>query len=158
MFYLVKALATLGAFFIAAGAYHAHEHSQQSFFAQEDVQQVHSTFSGPTWAEKYGTQFDQSFSGPLSFSHLPYFRCLENEAASFDIAVIGLPFDTAVTYRPGYLYLIRRPDWQSSSQFFSGLELVLVLLLSAQGVAGSAKLGDTHFLGQIILLNLATKL
>ncbi|KIM47554.1 hypothetical protein M413DRAFT_15739 [Hebeloma cylindrosporum] len=50
---------------------------------------------------RYGTQFDQSFSGPLSFSHLPYFRCLENEAADFDIAVLGLPFDTAVTYRPG---------------------------------------------------------
>lgn len=109
MIYSVKILATLGAtLFLVAKAHQAHlsEHCQQSPFAQEEVQHVHSTFSGPTWAEKYGTQFDQSFSGPLSFSHLPYFRCLENEAASFDIAVIGLPFDTAVTYRPGYLYPI----------------------------------------------------
>ncbi|KAH9486323.1 Putative agmatinase 1 [Psilocybe cubensis] len=57
--------------------------------------------SDKTWLEKYGSQFDQSFSGPLSFSHLPYFRCLENEQESFDIAILGMPFDTAVTYRPG---------------------------------------------------------
>jgi len=98
-----KTLATLGALFLIGKAHHTHpsEHHKQLSFAQEEGQRVHSTFSGPTWAEKYGAQFDQSFSGPLSFSHLPYFRCLENEAASFDIAVIGLPFDTAVTYRPG---------------------------------------------------------
>jgi agmatinase len=118
MFYLVKILATLGAFLLVAKAQsheHASKHSQQSPFAPE---KVHSTLSGPTWAEKYGTQFDQSFSGPLSFSHLPYFRCLENEAVSFDIAVIGLPFDTAVTYRPGYLYPIRRPTGKAHCIFF----------------------------------------
>ena len=54
-----------------------------------------------TWLEKYGPQIDQTFSGPLSFSHLPYSRCLEDEDASFDIALLGMPFDTAVTYRPG---------------------------------------------------------
>ncbi|KAL9716388.1 hypothetical protein Ac2012v2_000835 [Leucoagaricus gongylophorus] len=55
----------------------------------------------PTWLEKYGPQVDQPFSGPLSFSHLPYHRCLEREDVSFDIAILGMPFDTAVTYRPG---------------------------------------------------------
>jgi len=55
----------------------------------------------PTWRSKYGSQHDQPFSGPLSFAHLPYARCLENEAASFDIAILGMPFDTGVTYRPG---------------------------------------------------------
>ncbi|KAI0735046.1 Arginase/deacetylase [Earliella scabrosa] len=53
------------------------------------------------WIEKYGPQIDQPFSGPLSFSHLPYSRCLEDESAQFDIALLGMPFDTAVTYRPG---------------------------------------------------------
>jgi agmatinase len=57
------------------------------------------------WAQKYGpTQDDQPFSGPLSFSHLPYVRCLDSSyagAALFDIALLGLPFDTAVSYRPG---------------------------------------------------------
>ncbi|PSS29567.1 hypothetical protein PHLCEN_2v2715 [Hermanssonia centrifuga] len=53
------------------------------------------------WLEKYGKQIDQPFSGPLSFSHLPYSRCLEDTTAEFDIALLGMPFDTAVTYRPG---------------------------------------------------------
>ncbi|KAF8910072.1 Arginase/deacetylase [Gymnopilus junonius] len=60
-----------------------------------------SPLEDKTWLEKYGPQIDQAFSGPLSFSHLPYFRCLENAEADFDIAILGMPFDTAVTYRPG---------------------------------------------------------
>ncbi|KII94050.1 hypothetical protein PLICRDRAFT_36283 [Plicaturopsis crispa FD-325 SS-3] len=55
----------------------------------------------PTWLEKYGAQSDQTFSGPLSFSHLPYTRCLEDESVPFDIGIFGLPFDTGVSYRPG---------------------------------------------------------
>ncbi|KAJ6541802.1 Arginase/deacetylase [Mycena capillaripes] len=54
-----------------------------------------------TWLEKYGKQIDQPFSGPLAFSHLPYTRCLENEEEQFDIAILGMPFDTGVSYRPG---------------------------------------------------------
>ena len=54
-----------------------------------------------TWAEKYGAQYDLPFTGPLAFSHLPYIRCLENASPAFDIALLGMPFDTAVTYRPG---------------------------------------------------------
>ncbi|CAE6421064.1 unnamed protein product [Rhizoctonia solani] len=56
-----------------------------------------------TWADKYGSQFDMSFSGPLSFAHLPYTKCLEaeNERHLFDIAILGMPFDSAVSYRPG---------------------------------------------------------
>ncbi|KAI5898066.1 Arginase/deacetylase [Schizophyllum commune H4-8] len=53
------------------------------------------------WLEKYGPQYDQPFSGPLSFSHLPYHTCLEQEALDYDIAIIGMPFDTGVTYRNG---------------------------------------------------------
>ncbi|KAH9944277.1 Arginase/deacetylase [Epithele typhae] len=67
-----------------------------------DVQDFAPSGSTPqTWLEKYGPQIDQAFSGPLSFSHLPYARCLEDENAGFDIALLGMPFDTAVTYRPG---------------------------------------------------------
>ncbi|KAF7337729.1 Arginase/deacetylase [Mycena sanguinolenta] len=47
-----------------------------------------------TWLEKYGKQIDQPFSGPLAFSHLPYTRCLEDETELFDIAILGMPFDT----------------------------------------------------------------
>src|SRR6266404_836080 len=57
--------------------------------------------SSKSWSEKYGPQFDLAYTGPLSFSHLPYFRCLEDASPVFDVAVLGMPFDTAVTYRPG---------------------------------------------------------
>lgn len=67
------------------------------------------TNHSPTWLEKYGAQIDQPFSGPLSFSHLPYHRCLEEENSKFDIALLGLPFDTGVSYRPGYLHYPSRP-------------------------------------------------
>jgi agmatinase len=77
-------------------------------FAHTDYNQAHfgsnhaiHPIAGPTWVEKYGPQIDQSFSGPLSFSHLPYVRCLQEENTNFDIAILGLPFDTAVTHRPG---------------------------------------------------------
>lgn len=53
------------------------------------------------WVAKYGPQIDQTFSGPLAFSHLPYTRCLDDNSARFDIALLGMPFDTGVSYRPG---------------------------------------------------------
>lgn len=56
---------------------------------------------GATWKSKYGEQIDLPFTGPLSFSHLPYTRCLDNETALFDVGIIGLPFDTGTSYRPG---------------------------------------------------------
>ena len=63
-----------------------------------------------TWTEKYGSQYDLLFSGPLSFSHLPYAKCLEQEESVFDVAILGIPFDTSVTYRPGFVQLqIPRP-------------------------------------------------
>ncbi|KAF9451405.1 Arginase/deacetylase [Macrolepiota fuliginosa MF-IS2] len=74
----------LGLCNILTRAHHGHAHAKE-----------------PTWLEKYGPQIDQTFSGPLSFSHLPYHRCLEKEDVPFDIGILGMPFDTAVTYRPG---------------------------------------------------------
>lgn len=59
----------------------------------------------PTWREKYGLQYDLGFSGPLSFSHLSYTKCLEQEDAVFDVAILGVPFDSGVTYRTGFVHL-----------------------------------------------------
>lgn len=70
--------------------------------AYANMQQPLMQANNVTWLEKYGAQIDQPFSGPLSFSHLPYKRCLEDENANFDIAIIGMPFDTGVSYRNGY--------------------------------------------------------
>ncbi|KAH9937341.1 Arginase/deacetylase [Fomitopsis serialis] len=80
----------------------AHEHHDQiplDEFASSAT--GYDSADSNAWLKKYGKQIDQAFSGPLSFSHLPYSRCLEDPSAEFDIAVLGMPFDTAVTYRPG---------------------------------------------------------
>ncbi|KAG8864193.1 hypothetical protein FRB96_006014 [Tulasnella sp. 330] len=66
-----------------AGGGHAHAHDEE------------------LWKSKYGEQVDLPFTGPLSFSHLPYAKCLDDPSSLFDIAILGLPFDTTVTYRPG---------------------------------------------------------
>ncbi|KAE9969648.1 hypothetical protein BLS_005288 [Venturia inaequalis] len=41
------------------------------------------------------------FSGIGAFAHLPHVRCLTDPASTYDIGIIGAPFDTAVSYRPG---------------------------------------------------------
>ncbi|KAF3937838.1 Guanidinobutyrase [Dactylella cylindrospora] len=49
--------------------------------------------------EQWGT--DWSFSGISTFAHLPHTRCLIQPNEKYDIAIIGAPFDTSVSYRPG---------------------------------------------------------
>ncbi|CDO96609.1 unnamed protein product [Kluyveromyces dobzhanskii CBS 2104] len=44
---------------------------------------------------------DWPFSGIQTFAHLPHHKCLLDMEKKFDIGVIGVPFDTAVSYRPG---------------------------------------------------------
>jgi hypothetical protein len=41
------------------------------------------------------------FSGVSTFAHLKHTKCLTSTDTLFDIAVLGVPFDTAVSYRPG---------------------------------------------------------
>ncbi|KAI0669775.1 Arginase/deacetylase [Trametes maxima] len=100
-FLALVALAILPSFHLVEAHWHGHDSREQAPLV--DVKDFTKSGNGrtPTWSEKYGKQIDQPFSGPLSFSHLPYSRCLEDEGAEFDVAVLGMPFDTAVTYRPG---------------------------------------------------------
>ncbi|KAB8207844.1 hypothetical protein BDV34DRAFT_211272 [Aspergillus parasiticus] len=47
---------------------------------------------------------DSQFSGLTTFGHLPYVNCLMDDQAHstpYDIAILGAPFDTGVTARPG---------------------------------------------------------
>ncbi|KAF7351439.1 hypothetical protein MSAN_01575900 [Mycena sanguinolenta] len=53
------------------------------------------------WYQKYGDQHDLPYTGPLSYMHLPYAKCLEDASHAFDIAILGFPFDTTTSYRPG---------------------------------------------------------
>jgi hypothetical protein len=53
------------------------------------------------WRLKWG------YSGISTFGHLPHLTCLTEFEESFDIAIVGAPFDTAVSYRPGTHQSIR---------------------------------------------------
>ncbi|KAK4935565.1 hypothetical protein LTR10_023390 [Elasticomyces elasticus] len=48
---------------------------------------------------KFGT--DWGFTGISTFAHLKHIKCLTTPYEQFDIGIIGAPFDTAVSYRPG---------------------------------------------------------
>lgn len=48
---------------------------------------------------KWGS--DWNFAGISTFAHLPASRCLVDFNTTFDVALVGVPFDTAVSYRPG---------------------------------------------------------
>ncbi|KAJ7066639.1 arginase family-domain-containing protein [Mycena amicta] len=79
---------------VAIASAHDYFPAQQSLGVDVDV-------SAEPWTSKYGPQIDLGYTGPLSFSHLPYSRCLDDGAARFDIGILGFPFDTTTSYRPG---------------------------------------------------------
>ena len=45
--------------------------------------------------------FKWPFSGIGSFAHLSHSKCLTDPSVDYDIAIVGAPFDTAVSFRPG---------------------------------------------------------
>lgn len=58
------------------------------------------------WAEEYGDELTFArlqwpFAGIGSFAHLKHVKCLTDPTELYDIAIVGAPFDTAVSYRPG---------------------------------------------------------
>ncbi|RMX95625.1 hypothetical protein D0868_11629 [Hortaea werneckii] len=70
--------------------------------AHHDTEDPQEPFIGWTREDldaKWGT--DYGFSGISTFAHLPHHRCLQYPETEYDIAVLGVPFDTAVSYRPG---------------------------------------------------------
>ncbi|EXU99374.1 arginase family protein [Metarhizium robertsii] len=63
---------------------------------------------------KWGHEW--SFSGIGSFAHLDYVKCLTSPQEKYDIAIIGAPFDTAVSFRPGARFGPRAIRQASSRQ------------------------------------------
>lgn len=59
--------------------------------------------TGPDSAEELHRKwdFEWGFSGISTFAHLRHVKCLSERDKPFDIGIIGAPFDTAVSYRPG---------------------------------------------------------
>lgn len=67
--------------------------------------------AGDAWQEKYGPTVDLSFSGITTFGRLPHHRCLDDRSKAFDVAILGMPFDTAVSYRElSFLLAVRLAD------------------------------------------------
>ncbi|GKT53356.1 arginase [Colletotrichum tofieldiae] len=56
------------------------------------------------------------FTGIGSFAHLKHAKCLTTPSELYDIAIIGAPFDTAVSYRPGARFGPRAIRQASSRQ------------------------------------------
>lgn len=44
---------------------------------------------------------DWPFSGINTYAHLPHKKCLLDTDIDFDVGIIGVPFDSTVSYRPG---------------------------------------------------------
>ncbi|PWN18030.1 agmatinase, mitochondrial precursor, partial [Microstroma glucosiphilum] len=44
---------------------------------------------------------DFYFTGISTFAHMEHVKCLTQPSAEFDIALIGIPIDTAVSFKPG---------------------------------------------------------
>ncbi|KYK55842.1 Ureohydrolase [Drechmeria coniospora] len=57
-----------------------------------------------------------AFSGIGTFAHLDYAKCLTDPSVAYDIAIVGAPFDTAVTFRPGARFGPRAIRQASSRQ------------------------------------------
>ncbi|KAK3380254.1 arginase family-domain-containing protein [Lasiosphaeria ovina] len=60
--------------------------------------------------------FEWGFSGIGSFAHLKHVKCLTTPGELFDIGIIGVPFDTATSYRPGARFGPRAIRQASSRQ------------------------------------------
>ncbi|KAK3672708.1 hypothetical protein LTR78_007520 [Recurvomyces mirabilis] len=86
---------------------------------EQPLGQQHST--------NFGSDYDISdspFAGLSTFANLPYVHCLssrpDSDIPAYDIAIVGAPFDTGVTARPGARYGpggIRAGSRRISSQF-----------------------------------------
>ncbi|KAL7418634.1 hypothetical protein Q5752_007092 [Cryptotrichosporon argae] len=53
------------------------------------------------WESTYGALPDLPFSGITGFARLPHSHCLDEPGKAFDIAILGMPYDSSVSYRPG---------------------------------------------------------
>ncbi|GAA5858884.1 hypothetical protein JCM8547_007142 [Rhodosporidiobolus lusitaniae] len=86
-------------FTVLLSAYaHAHAHHGAASAVACDSS---STVPSEPWSAKYAGSPDLSFSGITTFARLNHSRCLDEPGGALDIAFLGFPFDTAVSYRTG---------------------------------------------------------
>ncbi|KAK3942451.1 arginase family-domain-containing protein [Diplogelasinospora grovesii] len=82
-----------------------HEHEPSREWTREELAELERK-----WGLEWG------FSGIATFAHLKHVKCLTTPSELYDIAVIGAPFDTAVSYRPGARFGPRAIRHASSRQ------------------------------------------
>lgn len=81
---------------------HSHEHANEHVNTQKEIPLHEREWVKDSAAElERKWSFEWGFSGISTFAHLNYEKCLTKPDTLFDIAVLGVPFDTAVSYRPG---------------------------------------------------------
>ncbi|EHK21818.1 uncharacterized protein TRIVIDRAFT_151736 [Trichoderma virens Gv29-8] len=90
--------------FIGSG-YACGGHNDEKEWSSEELAELEA---------KWGHEW--SFNGIGSFAHLDYVKCLTNPQETYDIAIIGAPFDNAVSFRPGARFGPRAIRQASSRQ------------------------------------------
>lgn len=70
---------------------------QAQFHVSQNV--VVNTETEPSLDEIWGELWP--FQGINTFAHMPHQKCLVDRTLNYDVAVIGVPFDTATSYRSG---------------------------------------------------------
>ncbi|KAI5459986.1 arginase family-domain-containing protein [Mariannaea sp. PMI_226] len=82
----------------------AHDHDDKEW-TKEELEELD---------RKWG--YEWSFNGIGTFAHLDHVKCLTEPTEPYDIAIVGVPFDTAVSYRPGARFGPRAIRQASSRQ------------------------------------------
>ncbi|RAJ69797.1 agmatinase [Streptomyces sp. Amel2xB2] len=74
----------------------ADQHGQSEQTASEPVHRQGREPVGPVDSSRV-----PRFAGPATFARLPRIEEIEGDGGAADVAVVGVPFDTGVSYRPG---------------------------------------------------------
>ncbi|SOV04730.1 related to CAR1 - Arginase [Ustilago sp. UG-2017a] len=103
-------LATIG----AASAGHSHSHSpgldedhhgawphSSAEFPPTPLVEFPSNDIPDPWTTKYAGVAKPVYAGFNTYAHLPTAKCLNDPDQLFDVAILGIPYDLTVTYRPG---------------------------------------------------------
>ncbi|EXJ92944.1 hypothetical protein A1O3_01500 [Capronia epimyces CBS 606.96] len=91
------ALAALALSVMTGSSAHSDSHSHQSTVSSIEVE-VGPNYDFPL----EDLDKDLPFSQPVTFAHLPWQRCFSAaHRTAMDIAIVGFPYDTSTSYRPG---------------------------------------------------------
>jgi agmatinase len=93
----------LSSLLLATATVSAHpggHHEERAVFSQSS-QSSHPTYPTNTTLAPNWWNDIVPYGGINTFAHLPHVFCLSQPSETFDIALIGAPFDTATSYRPG---------------------------------------------------------